>query len=377
MKKICKILLLLYIMLFSLILIPSFSKATTYTVNTSEELLNKIQEAQTGDTISLGTNIALTAPIGISDKNLIINGNGFTISRDTENWSNDGQNGTLITAGNGSTLTLNNLNLRGAAKYGVQAYNGGNVILNKVTIGNCEYGGILVNGGTIEIIDLTLYKNREGENVGIEIGKGTEVTNTPKVIMNGTISSTETKNVLYLAENDQLDEFEVDNKEGTVDKILLDDNKVVITNEYNEVLFESNENDDVSINGTEYVENVIVTINLGDKAVEVGVEPGTTLSKERATSAIDLEDLGLSNYVLNGFYSDEALTKVFDFKTPITKATVIYAKLDLKEPEAPSTPVAPKDETPKTGDNTIALEISFALLVFSTLCALILKRKEF
>lgn len=375
MKNTYKLILFLSVLFLSLLLIPNFISAeTTYTVDNATDLEAKVSEAETGDIISLSENIALINPIEVTGKSITINGNGYTISRNTTNWSNEGLNGTLITVGgNGATLTLTNLNLTGSARYGAQAYNGGRLILDNVTVADNEYGGILVNGGTLEIRNLTLYNNREpGEgNNGIEIGQGQDVTTTPKLIMNGTLSSTETKNVIYLSDDEGLTAFEVENAEGTVDRIYMSDNKVIVTDENNEFLFESNSNPNVDIDGTDYVENVAVTVILNDKSTVLSIKPGTLLTKEMLISRIDLEALELSNYTIADFYSDEEYTEVFNFEDPITGATTIYAKLNLIEED--ETPEVPKDETPKTGDSNIVLEIAMSILAISTVAFIIKK----
>ena len=375
MEKTNKIVLFLIVLAIALSLIPNFSNATSYTVNTAEDFADKVSTAGTGDVINLGANIALSSPIEISgEKDLTINGNGHTISRNTETWQNNVNNGTLLTVGADATLTLNNLNLRGAAKYGAQAYNGGKLILNGVTVADCEYGGILVNGGTLEIKDLTLYRNRNNgdANNGIEIGKGANVTETPKIVMNGSLQSTVDENVIYFDNDDELTGFEVENTPNTQDKLLVNDNgQVVVTDENNNILYESNEVEGIDIEGNEYHENVIVTINLiNDKSVQIGVEPGTALTRERAMAEINLESLELANYEITGFYTTAEYTTEFNFETPITEEATIYAKLEPIKSQEP-----PKDETPKTGVNDV-LEIAMSLLIVSSVVAFILRKKE-
>ncbi len=373
MKNIKKIFLLTFILFTALILLPNFSNAaTTYSVYDVTTLTDALNTATSGDTIKLTANIALTSPIEINGKSLTIDGAGFTISRNTNNWSPNGPNGTLITAGGSTTtLTLKNLNLRGSQKYGVQAYDGGHVILNGVTIANCEYGGVLVNGGTLEIIDLTLYRNRNNgdANNGIEIGKASNLTNDPKIIMNGTLSSDQTENVLYLATNDSLTNFDVENAEGTKDKILASGNKVVVTDENNNILFQSNSNANVEVEGTsDYVPNVIITIVLpNNKTTTVSVQNGTTLTKETLAQRIKLEELGFANYTVAGFYTTAEFSQEYDFKTPITQAVTIYAKLNAKATAQP-------DVTPKTGVET-PIELAMFIFAISTLAVVMLKRK--
>ena len=74
--------------------------------------------------------------------------------------------------------------------------------------------------------------------------------------MNGTLTSTETENVIRFAEdeNDATTEVIVENTESTTDKVLLNDNKVVITDNAGEIKYESNEALDITVDGDEYVE---------------------------------------------------------------------------------------------------------------------------
>lgn len=257
MKNFKRITLSLIVLLSSLLFITTFTYAANTIVNTEEELINAINSASDGDVIELSANITLTKPIEISGKNITINGKGNVITRDVTNWTPNGSNGTLITAGNGAKVTLSNVTLKNAQKYGIQAYDGGYVIVSNVTIGGCGFGGILVNGGTLEIRGLYLQKNGTPNNNGIEIAKGDVVAanNNPTVIMNGTISSTEKENVIYVAENNpNLNKFEVKNTDTTTHKLLINDNKIVVTDKDNKILYTSNELKNVEVAGENYVE---------------------------------------------------------------------------------------------------------------------------
>ena len=239
----------------TLFFITNFSNAaTTKSVNDEDEL----KKATEGDVIELSNSISLKSPIEITDKNITINGKGNVLKRDENNWTPSGSNGTLITAGKGAKVELKNLTLQGSQKYGAQAYNGGYIILNGVTISNCGFGGVLVNGGTVEVKNLTLKRNGSPSNNGIEIAQGdaVEKDNKSTVVMNGTLTSTEQENVIYVAEdNPNLKEFEVKNTDNTINKIFIDDNKVVITDDNNKVLYTSKTiNNNVEVKGTDYVE---------------------------------------------------------------------------------------------------------------------------
>ncbi len=331
MKKIIKISMLLIVLLMALILNPNFSKAST-AVTSEEELKNAIENASDDEVIELSTDIKLSRPIGITGKKLTINGNGHTVTKDDETWQADGANGSLITAGSeGTVVTLKNIKLTNSQKYGAQSYNGAHLILDGVTVSNCGFGGIMVNAGTVEIKDLTLNKNGTPNNNGIEIGKGSSLQtgdNMPKLIMNGTLTSTEEDNVIYIATNDELTEFNVENTETSTDKLYVSGSKVIVTDENNNILYESNSNPDVTSEGDEFVPNPVLTINLNGKTVEITITEGTTISREDIEAEIDLDELGLSNYTISGFYTDSDFTDEFDFTDAITIDTTIYAKLE-------------------------------------------------
>ena len=74
--------------------------------------------------------------------------------------------------------------------------------------------------------------------------------------MNGTLTSTETENVIRFAEdeNDATTEVIVENTEFTTDKVLVNDSKLVVTDNAGEVKYESNEAPDITVDGDEYVE---------------------------------------------------------------------------------------------------------------------------
>ena len=375
MKKISK-LILFAMLLLALILIPNLCNAATETVSNSADFIEKVSQAETGDTIELNGNIALTGPIEISDKNLTINGNGHTISRDAS-WSVPGTNATFITAGGtGTTVTLNNVTLTGSLKYGVQAYNGGHLILNGVTISDCAYAGVLINGGTIEVIDLNLGHNHEPDNIGIEIGMGQDVTTTPKLVMNGAITTDETENVIYLAENDELTGFDVENTDDSEQKIFVQGNQVVVTDAENKVLYTSNETE-VELGGNDYVENKTITLHINNKTISFSVPPSTTVTKTALEELIDLDALGVSNYTIEGYYTTAEFTTAFDFNTPITDDTDIYVKLtEVAVTPAPEATTPQKDTTPKTGDSSY-VNIAIAVVALSIVGIALLKRKEF
>ena len=375
MTSLKKIILFLAVLLLALILNPSFSNAAnTTTVDSEQALIDAITKAGEGDVIELTTDISLTKPIEITEKNITIDGKGKTIKKDDESWQPSGNNGTLITVGIKAKVTLKDLTLKNSQKYGVQAYSGGHVILDGVTISGCSYGGILVNAGTIQIKDLSLGKNGQDRNNGIEIGKGASVEDEnlkPAVIMDGKLSSTEKDNVLYIAENDSLKDFEVENTENSTNKILASGNKVVITDENNNVIFESNENTKIKIEGEDYAENVKITIKVEDETVTMTVKKGDKITEKQLKSEIDLEELDLGDYSIKGFYTDKKYKTKFDFSKAIEDDTTIYTKLELIEEE----PAEEIDDTPRTGIGN-NMEIAISILAISILSLVVLRKNR-
>ena len=245
-----KLTLFLIILFAVIVFVPCICHAATYNVNTSEDLIDKVNTSISGDTIKLTDNIALTEPIEFVGKNFTIDGGNFTLSRNANNWSTHGNNATLLTVGAGGKLNLKNITITGSEKYGIQAYNGGHSVLDNVTVENCDYGGILSNAGTVEVVNLNLGKNGTGANNGIEIAKADGLTTDPKLIMNGKLSSSVKENVVYIAQNNpDLKEFDIENTENSEYKVALDGNKVVILDENNTVLYASNAADNVTIDG--------------------------------------------------------------------------------------------------------------------------------
>ena len=257
MRNSIKITLFLIFLLSSLILIPNLSNATSASVDSEAQLLEALQNIENGETITLTNNISLTRPVEISNtKSFTINGDGHTITREVSSWQPVGANGTLISVGANTTVTLSNMTLENSQKYGVQAYNGGYVILDEVKIQNCGYGGVLANAGTVEVRALYLGHNgREDSNNGIEIAKSetiSESENNPKIVMNGTLNTDQTVNVVYVDIDDPIATFTVENTDNTVNKVFLNGNQLVVTDQNNNILYTSNSIEGVDVAGEGY-----------------------------------------------------------------------------------------------------------------------------
>ena len=228
MKKL-KVFLGLFVCAF--MLVPFMGVNAETTVNTYDELVAALKN---GGEIVLGQSIDVTGPLS-TDKDVTLKGNGNTLNAV---YTGTSGNQTIITSTAG-TLTLQNISLTNSPKYGVQAYNGGNVVLDGVTISNHtdKFGAVNINGGTVTIKDLTMTDNL----YGIEFAAGLNVTGTPSLIMDGVIKGNQ-KDVLYV----DIDQITADktilvkNTENSTQKISLKDNTIVLM-EGDKVLATSNE----------------------------------------------------------------------------------------------------------------------------------------
>ncbi len=377
MNKTIKRLILFVTAIFAIgLIIPNFSKAVT-PVTDESSLLSAISSVSDGETITLQNNITVKAPIVIQ-KELTIDGNGYTVTGSSD-WTSTSGNQTMFTAQlSAGKLTLKNINLQNGPKYGVQSYDGATVILNNVSITGFKYGGVLANGGNVEVIDLHLGYNGTGANNGIEIAKGASATNNPTLTMNGVLTSDTTENVVRVAENDSLTEFKITNTENTTNKVSLTGEKIVLTDKNNNIIAETAVPDKVTVNADQ--KKVIVTLMANEKEIRFTANEGTKITADLAKSHIVLEE----NTKIDGFYTDAGYTTEFNFDNPLNTDTTIYAKISKIEtttpetkPETtvPETNQGQKDETPKTGMKNY-IGIAVLALVLSTGTIILMKKKK-
>lgn len=169
----------------------------TVYANNSEAMLAALCNTQGATEIALGGNINLENPLKITQP-VAVNGNGheLTVTKDITGVSSYG-NAVTVEA-DGVMLSNLTVNANNNAKYAVHVYDAQNVKLDKVTAVNGNYNGVLVNGATVTMKDMT-FRNNGGKDVGgIELGKGTNVQNTPKVTLEGTVNSDKLDKVLYV-----------------------------------------------------------------------------------------------------------------------------------------------------------------------------------
>lgn len=347
--------------LVTCLLIPNVSKAIT-PINSEETLRQAISSANSGETIILSDNITVTGPIVI-DKDLTIDGAGYTVTGADE-WTSISGNQTMFAAQlSGAKLTLKNINLKNGPKYGVQSYNGASVVLNNVSITGFNYAGILVNGGTLEIIDVNLGNNGTTSNKGIELDRGQDVAVSPSLVMNGSLSSTSKDNIIYVAEN--AGNINIENKTSTSNKVVAAGNQIVLTDANNNVLSVSALPENTTVASGE--QKVILTINYGEKTKDILLNVGQVVSEDSIKAQLNVAE----GYVIDGFYTDNQYTAKFNFNNKIDVNTTLYAKVSAEEKQeevsnsentVEEENKGEKDETPKTG---VANYAGIAVLVIA------------
>lgn len=369
-----------FLLLFSSLLIFTNISNAAETENATNEsdLISAIQNVDDGGTVKIQNNITVTGPIVIQ-KTLTIDGNGYTISGSTD-WTSTSGNQSMFTAQLAAgRLTLKNINLNNGPKYGVQSYDGATVILNNVSIEGFRYGGVLVNGGNVEVIDLHLGYNGTNANNGIEIDKGAYATNNPTLTMNGILTSDSNENLVRVADNGYLTEFTINNTENTENKVVIAGNKLVLTDENNNVISETNVPEKVTSNTD--TEAIVITLINGEKSEKIATEKGTNITEKFLKGYVDLKD----GYEIDGFFTDDKYTDEFDFSKTLDTDTTIYVKTSkIEEDNSNDTgnteeikPEEDKDDIPKTGEkNYLGIAILSILFSSISIMGLIKKSKE-
>lgn len=377
MKKTTKFLIFFLLIFSSLLILTNTTKAAETEKATDESsLISAIQNVDDGGTVEIQNNITVTQPIVIQ-KTLTIDGNGYTISGSTD-WTSTSGNQTMFTAQFAAgKLTLKDINLNNGPKYGVQSYDGATVILNNVSITGFRYGGVLANGGNVEIIDLHLGYNGTNANNGIEIDKGSAATNNPALTMNGTLTSDSNENVVRVADNGYLTEFTITNTESTENKVVIAGDKVVLTDENNNVISETTVPETITPNTD--AEAIVITLIHGEKTEKIATEKGTTITEAFLKEYITVE----GGYEIDGFFTDDKYTDKFDFSKALDTDTTIYAKISKIENDSNNNdnnteetkPEEDKDDIPKTGEENY-LGMAILLVLFSSISIMGLIRKD-
>lgn len=169
--------------LLVLALLPAVALAETKEVGTAEDLATTIQSAQSGDIIKLTGNITVdVSQLGTNKAKFELPG-GVTVDGDNHTITVTGSNfeggasyakGMLFQISNDQTATIKNLTIEGGKviKHALQAWDGGTLNVEGVTVKNCVGYALVVNSATGVVDGLTTSGNGWG---GINVDNGTGI----------------------------------------------------------------------------------------------------------------------------------------------------------------------------------------------------------
>ena len=172
--------------------------------------------------VTLGGDVTLTKTLNVTQP-VALDGAGYTLKAAEQL----GENHVVNIMAGGVTLQNVTVDAKNVGKYAVHVYNVENVTLEKVTAVNGKFNGVLVNGSTVTMKDMT-FRGNGGENTdrgGIELGKGSGVASAPKVTLQGTFESDRLEHLIS-----------VDVKQGSKEEVKnavnsADSNLVIKVNE--------------------------------------------------------------------------------------------------------------------------------------------------
>lgn len=149
--------------------------STDVTVDTTEEFENALADENVKK-ITLTDDVAVPAGLEIANENVVIDGNGQTITVDDKTRGKEAQ--FLISA---DGVTLKNVTVVSNSDYAIHVYAATGVTLENVTA-NGGKGSILVNGAEVTLDDVTVINGNWG---GIEVSKGVGVESAPSLTIKG------------------------------------------------------------------------------------------------------------------------------------------------------------------------------------------------
>ena len=147
-----------------------------------DSLEKAVKAATDGQTVTLVKDVVLDGEdkgdtqglLTIDNKNLTIDGNGYTISAKNVTVESDGKKGpSMINIQNGANVTVKNLTIDGGTdetfangtKHGLNIFEAGTVTLDNVTIENNRWYAVENNGSDVVLNGLTTQGNQWGINV--------------------------------------------------------------------------------------------------------------------------------------------------------------------------------------------------------------------
>lgn len=152
---------------------------------TEEDLLAALEQAQAGATVELTGSVELTSQL-IIEKEIVLDGNGYTITKGENEDAAPNNAGILVTAG----ATLRDLTVEGpntnaegwdSGEFGIKLYEAQGAQLQNVTVEQAN-AGIQVNGGSVTMSGtIDVSKNEFG---GIEVCREAQLDLTQATLVN-------------------------------------------------------------------------------------------------------------------------------------------------------------------------------------------------
>lgn len=218
-KIITKIAMLALLILPFGVAVPAFASTLNATDQTSLEA--ELATATAGDTIVLDNGFNVTSEIDVNTSGVTIDGNGQTLTP-TFTKTTNANNSTFGIYGDG--VTVKDLTIDGTGGtnlHGINVYEATNVNLNDVTLENNDRYGLLVNGSTVTVDNLTTSNNGWG---GVDVDQGGGVTSPATLTVNGVSHHNEPAGKdLYIDDTTNTDVSIVDTNSqyATTDGVIL------------------------------------------------------------------------------------------------------------------------------------------------------------
>jgi len=167
----------------------TLAPATAATVDSEGELAAALNDTNI-TTITLSDSFSVNATVEV-DRAVTINGNGKTIT------AASGVTGSAVLITGNGAVRISNLMVNGGGNYiqGIQAYVASDVELSSVTSMNSGKSGIVVNGSTVKVTNVTTSGNTWH---GINVDQGSGVTSAAVLTVEGTSTHSESGPDIYI-----------------------------------------------------------------------------------------------------------------------------------------------------------------------------------
>ena len=155
--------------------------STDVTVDTTEEFENALADKNVKK-ITLTDDVAVPAGLEIANENVVIDGNGQTITVDDKTRGKEAQ--FLISA---KGVTLKNVTVVSNSDFAIQVYKATGVTLEDVTAVGAK-GAVLVNGSEVTMKNCEVQNTGDSAWGGINVDKGKNVETAAELTIEGTLT---------------------------------------------------------------------------------------------------------------------------------------------------------------------------------------------